>query len=103
MAVKAKVLFLVLFVPLHAWLTLHVLWRAFNPPAGGHSFAFHVVSVWLAAPLLLPLVVLDPDGERVPRWLQMASLPINSLVAGLAILWCISLARRLRSGGKTGS
>lgn len=98
-----KILFLILFVPAHSALTLVALQPLFNPPPPGlAATAWHVARVVLTSPLVLPLMMLDPDGERFPRWLQWLSLPLNSLVWGLAILaacaairWvCVQLAAR---------
>ncbi|MBI2927825.1 MAG: hypothetical protein HYY24_19205 [Verrucomicrobia bacterium] len=99
---KTKALFLILFIPVHSLVTLLVLQRMFNPPPGGGSIFFKIFSVGLASPVLLPLVAFDPDGDRLPRWLQVASFPLNSLVWALALLMLFSVAKRL-AGRRTRS
>ena len=91
---KAKALFLILFVPLHSLLTFVVVQRAFNPPAEGSSLLFKSFLVLITSPILLPLLMFDPDGDRLPRWLQMLSVPFNSLVCGLLLLLAFAVLRR---------
>jgi hypothetical protein len=98
---KAKVLFLILFVPLHALLTLLVLQRSYNPPPGGSSVLFKACSLVVTSPVLLPLVRFDPDGDRLPKWFQVASVPLNSLVWALGLLVLFGVAKRLAGRGRT--
>ena len=93
---KKKLLFLLLFVPAHAWLSLAALQQGFHPPAGGHSALIRFGSAVITAPILLPLVTFDPDGERLPGWVQIASVPLNSLVWGVLVLLAVGLVRRWR-------
>ena len=98
---KTKALFLSLFIPVHSLVTLLVLQRMFNPPPGGGSILFKIFSVGLASPVLLPLVMFDPDGDRLPRWLQVISVPLNSLVWGLGLLILIGIAKRFAGRRRT--
>jgi hypothetical protein len=91
---KTKLLFLLLFVPLHSFLSLTLLQQGFNPPPGGHSALFRCFSVVVLAPVLLPLVMFDPDGDRLPKWFQYLSVPLNSLVWGLGVLLLLGLIKR---------
>lgn len=93
---KTKLLFLSLFVPAHAFLSLEALRHGFNPPPGGHSAICRGLSALVTAPLLLPLVMFDPDGERVPRSVQLLSLPLNSLIWGMGVLLAHGLVKRWR-------
>ncbi len=91
---KTKALFLLVFVPVHALLSLSALQHTFNPPTGGHSALFRFFSAVIIAPLLLPLVMFDPDGERLPKWIQFVSVPLNSLVWAVALLFLVYLSKR---------
>jgi uncharacterized membrane protein len=93
---KTKLLLLLLVVPLHAFLSFALLQSAFNPPPGGHSNAFWFSWGIISAPLLLPLVMFDPDGKTLPMWLQIASLPLNSLIWGVALLFLVVVVKRWR-------
>ncbi len=93
---KAKLLFVLLFVPAHAFLSLTLLQRAFNPPPGGNPALFQFVSAVIMSPLLLPLLMLDPDGERLPKWIQFVSVPLNSLVWGIGLLLLVCVIKRWR-------
>lgn len=91
---KAKLVFLLCFVPFHGWLSLTMLGHGFNPPPGGHSALFRFFSAVITSPILLPLVMFDPGGERLPKWLQVVSVPVNSLIWGMGLLLLVSLIRR---------
>lgn len=93
---KTKLLFLVLFVPLHAYLSLLALQRNFNPPPEGHGPFFQALSIMVTSPLLLPLVIFDPDGERLPKWIQFLSVPLNSLIWAMAVLFAARIIKRCR-------
>lgn len=43
----------------------------------------------------LPFLLFDPDGERLPKWVQFISVPLNSLVWGMAILLVAGLIERV--------
>ena len=92
-----KALFVALFVPAHAVLTLVMVQRLFNVhPSGLWSKAVSAVGVALMFPILYPCVRADPDGEWFPRWFQMASVPLNSLVWAAAVLVVYGAIKRLR-------
>ena len=99
---KTKLLFLLFFVPVHAFLSLTVLQHGFNPPPGGHSALFRLLSAVITAPVLLPLVMFDPDGERLPKWIQFVSVPLNSLVWGIGLLLIVALIKRWRASHAEG-
>ena len=90
-----KVPFLVLFVPVHAALTLFLLGRGF---AGSGGAVERILAVAVTSPVLLPCLLYDPDGDRLPRWFQFASIPLNSLVAGLLLLLAYTVIRWLAAG-----
>ena len=94
---KTKALFLILFIPLHSFLTLVMLQRMFNPPLGGLSSLFKVVFALLTSPIILPLLMFGPDGDRLPKWFQLLSVPLNSLVWGLGLLLLFAVVKRYRS------
>lgn len=98
MRILRKALFVALFVPAHALLTAIGIQYLFN--AGGAADLWARVCAigagLLMLPVLLPLVRMDPDGEVLPRWFQIVSLPVNSLVWAAGILLLAALVRRLR-------
>jgi hypothetical protein len=91
-----KALFLVLFVPMHSFVTMFVLQRGFNPPAGGHGGLFTAFAALITSPVLLPLLMFDPDGERLAMWVQILSVPVNSLVWGIGVLLVLAVVKRCR-------
>jgi hypothetical protein len=99
-ALAYRALFIVLFVPLHSFLSVLLLQRAYNPPAGGTSVLFHALLVTITGPVLLPLVLFDPDGDRLPRWLQVLSVPFNSLVWAAGLLLLVALVQKWRGAAK---
>lgn len=94
---KTKLLFLLFFVPVHAFLSLTVLQRGFNPPSGGNSAFFQFFSAVIMSPLLLPLVMFDPDEESLPKWIRFLSVPLNSLVWAMGLLFVVYLIKRWRA------
>ncbi len=93
---KTKLLLLLFFVPVHAFLSLTVLQRGFNPPPGGNSVFFQFFSAVIMSPLLLLLAMVDPDGDRLPKWMQFGSVPLNSLVWGIGLLLLVYGIKRWR-------
>jgi hypothetical protein len=83
-----KVTFVVLFVPGHAVVTALMLQRLFtsNAAAGLWPQLANALALLLAMPALFPLIWFDPDGDRLPRWFQAVSFPLNSLVWALMLL-----------------
>jgi hypothetical protein len=90
-----KALFLVIFVPAHSALTLLLLGRGF---AGSGGAVERILAIAMTSPVLLPCLLYDPDGDRLPRWFQFASIPLNSLVAGLLLLFAFTVVRWLAAG-----
>ena len=83
----SKTVFLLVFIPTHSFLTLLAVQRLYNPPSPGFLAAlWKTFAIALASPVLLPLILLDPDGDKLPKWLQWLSFPFNSLVWAGAIL-----------------
>ena len=39
----------------------------------------------------------DPDGERLPKWVQFVSLPANSLIWGMGLPFVVSITKRWRA------
>ncbi len=96
-----RILFLILFVPAHAFVTLVLVQRMYNPPASPALWEkiCNVAGVIFTLPVLFPLMWMDPDGDRTPRWFQMLSVPLNSLVWALAVLCCLAVFKRLLGVG----
>ena len=90
-------LVLAMFLCAHSISTLVVVQVAANTPSGrAHSAAVKGLATALTLPLLLPLIRSDPDGDRFPRWFQLASVLVNSLVWCLVILLVVVIRRRSR-------
>jgi hypothetical protein len=98
----AKLLFLVIFVPIHSALSINMLHLAFNPPSGGLSALHKFFLVVITSPVLLPLVMSDPDGDRIPRLFQFLAYPVNSLVWGIGLLLVFALIKRWRARWRRG-
>jgi hypothetical protein len=91
-----KALFLIVFVPLHSIATFWLVSRFFSSPATGlPDTILRVAGLIFSMPLLYPLICFDPDGGRIPRWLQWLSWPLNSLIWGLVLLAVAAMARWL--------
>ena len=92
-----KALFLVVFVPVHTVVTFLLVARLYSAPSPGSADAIlRVAGRIFMLPLLYPLVRFDPDGDRIPLWLQLVSWPLNSLIWGLVLLAAALMLRRLR-------
>ncbi len=63
---------------------------------GGNSVFFQFFSAVIMSPLLLLLVMFDPDGDRLPKWIQFVSVPLNSLVWGIGLLLLVYVIKRWR-------
>ena len=48
----------------------------------------------LASPVLLPCIMMDPDGGRFPKWFQISSFFVNSLVWAVLILLIVAVIKR---------
>lgn len=96
-----RALFAVVFVPVHAVLTVLcvVHWLNWNyvVDMGLWPRFVNLCARVLSLPLLLPLMMLDPDGERFPMWFRHGSVLVNSLLWAILILFVIAGIKRLRS------
>ena len=91
-----KALFLIVFIPLHAAVTFLLVTRLYSPPSSGlPDTILRVAGLVFSMPLLYPLISFDPDGDRIPRWLQWLSLSLNSLIWGLLLLAAAAVVRWL--------
>jgi len=93
-----KLIFLVLFVPLHLFSTvllLHYFWYNYNARlAGPFAQVAHAVAAVLAVPLLAMLHVVGVS-EHSPTVLQILFLVGNSLLWGVAVLLIYAGIHRL--------
>ncbi len=97
---KSKLIFAVVFVPGHSLLTVLCVsrWLNYNSvvdPGLGPRLVNLCAQV-LSLPLLLPLMWLNPDGDRFPEWFRMASVPANSLLWVVILLFLVGVAKRSR-------
>ena len=58
--------------------------------------ACKAIGVVLACPVLLPCLMLDPDGDRFPKWFQVSSFFLNGLVWAFLILLAAIFIKHLR-------
>ena len=93
-----KIIFLVLFTPIHAFATALMVQRFFLNPSRNPS-AIETVLKYLTfvftLPVLYPCMRFDPDGEWFPRWFQYFSVFLNSFVWGLLLLFLFIIVKRL--------
>ena len=82
-----------MFVGAHSLATVWLLQAAANAPASAGVGVVRGLAAVFALPLLLPLIASDPDGDRMPRWFQFASVALNSL-AWWAVGVLIAVLRR---------
>ncbi|UCG56846.1 MAG: hypothetical protein JSU70_18510 [Phycisphaerales bacterium] len=94
-----KAIFLVLFTPIHGFTTAVMLQRFLYNQSRTPSVIetlCKIVGFLLALPVLYPCILIDPDGEWFPRWLQIASVFVNGFIWGLLVLLVFYVAKRLR-------
>jgi hypothetical protein len=100
---KKKIIFLIVFVPVHILLTMHLMqWYLFNYDADAHGLLgglLHVLAIVCSLPVLLPLIISGWE-EHWPWLLQMMPFIANSLLWGIAILAISGGIRRLRGKAK---
>ena len=89
-----NVIFTVVFVPAHSKLTI-LCWAEWRHNVVG-AFCAKVLSL----PLFLPMIMLDPDAARFPKWHPVASVLANSLIWAILILLLIACVRRWWRKGK---
>ena len=96
-----RILFVVLFVPAHAFVTLVLVQRMYASPAspGPWEKLRDVAGLIFTLPVLRPCIWLDPDGDRTPGWLQALSILLNSLFWALTVLCCLAVFKRLLGAG----
>ena len=93
-----RVVFVVLFAPIHLFATLMMVQRFFFDPsrnAGAIETVFKYLTFVFTLPVLYPCMRIDPDGERFPEWFQIFSYFLNSFVWALLILLLFIIVRRL--------
>jgi hypothetical protein len=96
-----RVLFVLVFVPVHWVLTIVSFQRLlnYNPivDVGLWPKVVNVCAVVLSLPVLFPLILLNPDGGRFPGWFEVLSVPLNSIVWAVLILLLIVGIKRFRA------
>jgi hypothetical protein len=93
-----KIIFLVLFTPIHTIGTLIMVQRFFFNPSrsGGATEAIcKIITFIFTLPVMYPCMRIDPDGELLPRWFQFFSVFLNSLIWALLLLLIFHIVRRL--------
>ena len=98
---KKKIIFLIAFVPVHYFLTLHLMQRYlfnYNPNVDNGLFdeLCRVLTLAFSLPVTLPLMMLNILHEHQPLLLQILPGIINSIVWGIAILLLFDGIKRLR-------
>lgn len=98
-----KITFTITFTLVHAVVTMIVCANAL-----GSSFlvslprsACKIIGIILACPVLVPCIMLDPDGDSLPKWFQVSSFFLNSLIWAGLILLLIAASKRYRSRTNT--
>jgi len=94
-----KIVFLIVFVPLHFLLTVMLLqryWFSYNPNVytGSWPLVSYFISFMFAVPIVVPFILTDLS-EHWPRWAQVLPYVINGLFWGVIILVIYGRIRRL--------
>jgi hypothetical protein len=97
MKMKKKIIFLIVFVPVHILLTMYLMqWYIFNYDADAlFGGLLRVLAFVCSLPILLPFVMSD-WAEYWPLPLQLMPFIANSLLWGIAILAVSGGVKRLR-------
>jgi hypothetical protein len=98
-----KIIFLVLFTPVHLLVTLVMVQRFFFNPsreAGTIETMLKYVTFIFTLPVLYPCMRVDPDGDLFPKWFQFFSVFLNSFVWGLLLLFVLIIIKRLCTKGR---
>lgn len=96
---KKKIIFLIVFVPLHLFLTLFLIqWYLFNYNPNVHKAVWqqlcHIMAVVFAQPIIWP--VIDTDlFEYWPTFIPLFFHTLNSLIWALVILAIFGKVKRL--------
>lgn len=96
---KKKMIFLIVFVPLHLFLTIYLIqWYLINYNPNVHTAlwqkSFHVIAVVFAQPIVWPAIITDLL-EYWPVWIPMLFHFLNSLIWALVILAIVCRIKRL--------
>jgi hypothetical protein len=97
-----RIIFLVLFTPIHLLATLVMVQKFFFNPSrdpGAIETAFKYLTFVFTLPVLYPCMRIDPDGERLPGWFRFSSVFLNSFVWALLLLFVFIIVRRLCTQG----
>ena len=95
-----KIVFLILFTPIHTSVTIRMMQRYFYNPsrdAGVTETVCKIITFILTLPALFPYILFDPDGERSPRWFQGFLLFFNAFLWGLLLLLLLYMVKRLHA------
>ncbi|MHC4083892.1 MAG: hypothetical protein ACYSWZ_02930 [Planctomycetota bacterium] len=97
-----RIIFLVLFTPIHLLATTLMVQKFFYNPSrdpGAMETVFKYLTFVFILPVVYPCMRIDPDGERLPRWFQYFSGFLNSFVWALLLLLLFIIVRRLCTRG----
>jgi len=95
-----KIVFLVLFTPIHAFATALMVQQFFFNPSrnpGAIETVLKYITFVFSLPVLYPCMRIDPDGEWFPRGFQYFSVFLNSFVWALLLLLLFHIVKRLRA------
>lgn len=99
-----RIIFLVLFTPIHLFATLLMVQKFFFNPSrnpGALETVFKYLTFVFTLPVLYPCMRIDPDGEWFPRWFQYFPVFLNSFVWALLLLFLFIIVKRICTrGGK---
>lgn len=99
-----RIIFLVLFTPIHVFATLLMVQKFFFNPSrnpGTIETVFKNLTFVFTLPVLYPCMRIDPDGEWFPKWFQVFSVFLNSFVCALLLLFLLIIVKRICTrGGK---
>jgi hypothetical protein len=97
MYVMKKWIFVIAFTIGHAYLTLFMIsWGCRHRPASSVLESLYSATVAvLMCPVVLPLFFSDPDGDRIPRWIQWSSYFVNGMIWAAVILLLFATVKRL--------
>ncbi|MHC4271586.1 MAG: hypothetical protein ACYST2_04660 [Planctomycetota bacterium] len=98
-----RIIFLVLFTPIHLVATLLMVEKFFYNPSrnpGTIETVLKYLTFVFTLPVVYPCMRIDPDGEWFPKWFQVFSVFLNSFVWALLLLFGFIIVKRLcRRGG----
>lgn len=99
-----RIIFLVLFTPIHVFATLLMVQKFFFNPSrnpGTIETVFKYLTFVFTLPVMYPCMRIDPDGEWFPKWFQFFSVFLNSFVWALLLLFLFIIVKRICTrGGK---